>query len=136
MYLTFFFLLLILKTLYFFHFQAGPYWVSLIDSYAASFALLLFGICETIGLAWFYGIKRFTNDIRTMIGNGYVDFIGFKWWPLLWGALTPAILIVRDKGDNLITTRGPLWRTKWPLIHYMNWSEPRTKWPLIHYELE
>ncbi|XP_072017386.1 sodium- and chloride-dependent neutral and basic amino acid transporter B(0+)-like [Amphiura filiformis] len=86
--------------------EAGPYWVSLIDSYAASFALLLFGICETIGLAWFYGVKRFTNDIRTMIGDGYVDFFLFKWWPLLWTAVTPAVLIFVV------------------LFNFMNWTEP------------
>ncbi len=74
--------------------QTGIYWSSLLDSYSTTFSILLFAISECIGLSWMYGIKRFTNDIRCMIGDGYVDFIGFKWWPLLWCSVTPAILFV------------------------------------------
>ncbi|XP_071837650.1 sodium- and chloride-dependent glycine transporter 1-like isoform X2 [Apostichopus japonicus] len=72
--------------------QAGNYWVILMDKYAADFALLIFGLCECIALGWLYGYKRFTNDIRTMVGDRIVDNVFFKWWPLNWCALTPAVL--------------------------------------------
>ena len=64
------------------------------DKYAADFALLIFGLCECIGMGWFYGVRRFFNDIRTMISDRLVDNVFFKWWGVLWCALTPAILSV------------------------------------------
>ncbi|XP_038069555.1 sodium- and chloride-dependent glycine transporter 1-like [Patiria miniata] len=72
--------------------QAGNYWVWLMDKYAADFALLIFGLSECIALGWLYGIKRFTNDIRTMLGDRVVDSIFFKWWPLNWCCITPCVL--------------------------------------------
>jgi len=72
--------------------QAGNYWVILTDKYAADIALLVFGLSECIGLGWLYGAKRFMNDIRSMIGDRFVDHPAFKWWPLNWCALTPAVL--------------------------------------------
>ena len=68
----------------------------MLDSYSAGFPIIVFAILESIGIAWIYGAKRFTNDIRTMIGDGYVDFPLFKIWPLLWGCITPAVLMVRE----------------------------------------
>ncbi|XP_054769988.2 sodium- and chloride-dependent neutral and basic amino acid transporter B(0+)-like [Lytechinus pictus] len=91
--------------------EAGPYWISLMDSYGAGFALILFGLCETIGLSWFYGVKRFSNDIRTMIGNGTVDFFLFYWWPLMWSAVTPGLLLFVL------------------IFNWMNWSEPEYNGP-------
>jgi hypothetical protein len=72
--------------------QAGNYWVWLMDKYAADFALLIFGLSECIALGWFYGIRRFTNDIRTMLGDSVVDSIFFKWWPMNWCCITPCVL--------------------------------------------
>ncbi|XP_030831959.1 sodium- and chloride-dependent neutral and basic amino acid transporter B(0+)-like [Strongylocentrotus purpuratus] len=91
--------------------EAGPYWVSLMDSYGAGFSLIMFGLCETIGLSWFYGTRRFTNDIRTMIGNGTVDFFMFYWWPLMWSAVTPGLLLFVL------------------IFNWMNWSEPEYNGP-------
>ncbi|XP_071477252.1 sodium- and chloride-dependent neutral and basic amino acid transporter B(0+)-like [Diadema antillarum] len=86
--------------------EAGPYWVSLMDSYGAGFALVMFGICETAGLSWLYGVRRFCNDIRTMIGDGIVDFPLFYWWPFMWSVITPALLLFVL------------------LFNWLNWSEP------------
>jgi len=86
--------------------NAGPYWVSLMDSYGAGFALLIYGLCECVAISWFYGIKRFKNDIRTMIGDGWVDFPTFVWWPLNWCCITPALL-------SFVL-----------MFNWMNWSEP------------
>ncbi|XP_003729242.1 sodium- and chloride-dependent glycine transporter 1 isoform X1 [Strongylocentrotus purpuratus] len=72
--------------------QAGNYWVILMDKYAADFALLIFGMSECIGLGWIYGVKNFTNDIRSMLGDRIVDNVLFNWWKLNWCFLTPAVL--------------------------------------------
>ncbi|XP_072173164.1 sodium- and chloride-dependent glycine transporter 1-like [Diadema setosum] len=73
--------------------QAGGYWVILMDKYAADFALLIFGLCECIGLGWIYGVKRFTNDIRSMLGDRIVDNVLFNFWPLTWCCITPGVLL-------------------------------------------
>ncbi|XP_070531963.1 sodium- and chloride-dependent glycine transporter 1-like [Ptychodera flava] len=86
--------------------QAGFYWAELIDSYAASFALLIYGLSEVISIGWIYGVKRFLNDIRTMIGSSWVDFPLFLWWPLNWCAITPGIL------------------TFILMFNFINWQEP------------
>lgn len=83
-------------------FQAGPYWADLFDLYGASFSLLLFAFFECIGLSWFYGLKRFKNDIRSMVGNCWVDFPLFYWWLLNWVAITPAVLLVRSSVINIL----------------------------------
>ncbi|XP_033127167.1 sodium- and chloride-dependent neutral and basic amino acid transporter B(0+)-like [Anneissia japonica] len=72
--------------------EAGPYWVSMMDSYGASFALLMFALCESIAISWIYGLKRFMNDIRTMVGNKIVDHPLFIWWGINWCTITPALL--------------------------------------------
>ncbi|XP_022100182.1 sodium- and chloride-dependent neutral and basic amino acid transporter B(0+)-like [Acanthaster planci] len=72
--------------------QAGNYWVWLMDKYAADFALLIFGLSECVALGWLYGIKRFSNDIRTMLGDKIVDSFFFRWWPLNWCCITPCVL--------------------------------------------
>ena len=70
------------------------------DKYAADFALLIFGLCECIGLGWLYGVRRFFNDIRCMICDRLVDCPLFKWWGMQWCALTPAILSVSVLAAN------------------------------------
>ncbi|XP_022094677.1 sodium- and chloride-dependent neutral and basic amino acid transporter B(0+)-like [Acanthaster planci] len=69
--------------------EAGPYWISLLDTYGTNAAMVLFAFLLTGGLSWGYGVRRFINDIRTMIGDRYVDTLYFKWWPLNWVVLTP-----------------------------------------------
>ena len=64
------------------------------DKYAADFALLIFGVSECVALGWLYGIRRFTNDIRTMLGDRIVDSIFFMWWPINWCCVTPCVLSV------------------------------------------
>lgn len=73
--------------------QAGGYWVILMDKYAADFALLIFGLCECIGIGWIYGARRFINDIRTMLGDRIVDHPLFNFWPLCWCCITPGVLL-------------------------------------------
>ncbi|XP_072017751.1 sodium- and chloride-dependent glycine transporter 1-like [Amphiura filiformis] len=91
--------------------HTGPYWASLLDSYSTTFSVLLFAISECIGLGWIYGIKRFTNDIRCMVGNGAVDFFFFRWWQLLWTSITPAILFFIV------------------MFNWLNWVEPSYNGP-------
>lgn len=91
--------------------EAGPYWADLFDLYGASFSLLLFAFFECIGLSWFYGLKRFKNDIRSMVGDCWVDFPLFYWWLLNWVAITPAVLLFVL------------------IFNWTNWSDPEHNGP-------
>lgn len=91
--------------------EAGPYWADLLDLYGATFNLLLFAWFECVGLSWFYGIRRFQNDIRSMIGDGPVNFPVFYWWMLNWSAITPAVL------------------TFVLVFNWANWSDPEHNGP-------
>ena len=68
--------------------------MALLDSYGAGFPYLMFALFECIAIAWLYGTKRFVNDIRTMIGDKYVDSWFFTWWTICWSAITPALMTV------------------------------------------
>ena len=36
--------------------QTGSYWIELLDTYCANWAIFFVGIAECISVAWFYGI--------------------------------------------------------------------------------
>ncbi|XP_072017750.1 sodium- and chloride-dependent glycine transporter 2-like [Amphiura filiformis] len=94
--------------------NAGGYWASLLDSYSAGFPIIVFAILESVGISWIYGAKRFTNDIRSMVGDAYIDFLGgwpFKVWPLMWSMITPAILMFVL------------------MFSFLNWEEPEYNGP-------
>ena len=75
--------------------QAGSYWVFLLFSYGAgSFSYLVLAIFECVAIAWFYGGRRFFNDIRAMWGYGWMGWRTFWWWHLNWLILTPGVLAV------------------------------------------
>ena len=66
--------------------------MSLLDNYGANFAMVLFAFLLCGGLSWLYGVRRFKNDIRTMLGNKFVDSWFFMWWPFNWAVLTPMLM--------------------------------------------
>ncbi|XP_071821795.1 sodium- and chloride-dependent neutral and basic amino acid transporter B(0+)-like isoform X1 [Apostichopus japonicus] len=72
--------------------RTGGYWVSLLDSYGASFTYLVYAVLECVGIAWMYGARRFVNDIRCMVGDRWVDAMVFYWWPLNWCCITPGLM--------------------------------------------
>ena len=68
--------------------------MALIDQYSVNFHKLVFAIAECAGLCWIYGIKRFKNDIRTMLGDQVVDAKGFLFWVANWCVVTPLLMVV------------------------------------------
>ncbi len=67
------------------------YVFQLIDSYAVSGLVLLWVIFfECIAFSWAFGVNRFYEAIRDMIG-----YYPFAWWKFCWVVSTPAICFVR-----------------------------------------
>ncbi|XP_072333627.1 sodium-dependent proline transporter isoform X1 [Scyliorhinus torazame] len=47
--------------------EGGIYWFTLIDSYSTSFGLIIITLFMCLGIAFFYGVNQFCNDIIDMI---------------------------------------------------------------------
>lgn len=63
------------------------YMLQLIDNYAATYSLLIIGLCECLTIAYIYGIDNFLKDIEMMLGHK-----PGVWWKIMWGYVTPALL--------------------------------------------
>lgn len=69
--------------------DGGMYVFQLLDSYAVSgFCLLFLMFSECIAVSWAFGVNRFYDGLRDMIGY-YPCF----WWKICWTVTTPAICI-------------------------------------------
>ncbi|XP_066556629.1 sodium- and chloride-dependent glycine transporter 2 [Amia ocellicauda] len=67
--------------------ESGMYMLQLVDTYAASYSLVIIAIFELVGISYIYGLQRFCEDIEMMIG-----FQPNKFWRVCWAFVTPTIL--------------------------------------------
>lgn len=68
------------------------YIFQILDSYAVSgFCLLWLIFFECISISWCYGVDRFYDGIKDMIG-----YYPTVWWKFCWCVTTPAICLVRS----------------------------------------
>lgn len=67
--------------------QGGQYVLNLMDTYAGGFAVLFISIFEIIGLMWIYGIRRFSADLKLMLGHEVSWY-----WKSSWLVFSPVIL--------------------------------------------
>ncbi|XP_072047989.1 sodium-dependent serotonin transporter-like [Amphiura filiformis] len=66
----------------------GQYVFTLLESFGASVNLLLVVVLEAIAVTWCYGVRRFCDDIRTMLG-----FAPGIYWVICWQFLCPSALL-------------------------------------------
>lgn len=66
---------------------SGNYWLSLFDTYGGSISLLVVGFCEMFTIVYIYGIDRFNDDIKFMIGHKPNLF-----WQITWRFISPVIM--------------------------------------------
>ncbi|KAL2089069.1 hypothetical protein ACEWY4_015968 [Coilia grayii] len=67
--------------------ESGMYMLQLVDTFAASYSLVIIAIFELVGISYIYGLERFCEDIEMMIG-----FQPNKFWRICWAFVTPTIL--------------------------------------------
>ncbi|KAJ1203896.1 hypothetical protein NDU88_007677 [Pleurodeles waltl] len=69
-------------------FCGGIYVFTLLDHFAAGTSILFGVLIEAIGVAWFYGVGRFSDDIEQMIGHR-----PGLYWRLCWKFVSPCFLL-------------------------------------------
>lgn len=75
-------------------FQGGIYLLTLMEWNTASWAIMLIGLAEVVSVSWFYGAKRFLENMRSMSMELSCVFYWF-WW-VIWTVITPVALLVRS----------------------------------------
>uniref|UniRef100_A0A665T6P4 Transporter n=2 Tax=Echeneis naucrates TaxID=173247 RepID=A0A665T6P4_ECHNA len=68
---------------------SGLYWVTLFDNFAGSVPLLTIGLFELLAVVYVYGIDRFNEDLKFLVGHRPSIF-----WQVSWRLITPSIIVV------------------------------------------
>ncbi|KAG7250375.1 hypothetical protein CRUP_004438, partial [Coryphaenoides rupestris] len=68
--------------------NGGIYVLTLLDNFAAGTSILFGVLIEAIGVSWFYGVDRFSEDIERMMG-----FKPGLYWRLCWKFVSPTFLL-------------------------------------------
>ncbi|KAM8816594.1 sodium-dependent dopamine transporter isoform 2-T2 [Rhynchonycteris naso] len=66
----------------------GIYVFTLLDHFAAGTSILFGVLIEAIGVAWFYGVRQFSDDIKQMTGQR-----PSLYWRLCWKFVSPCFLL-------------------------------------------
>uniref|UniRef100_A0A673B1P5 Transporter n=1 Tax=Sphaeramia orbicularis TaxID=375764 RepID=A0A673B1P5_9TELE len=91
----------------------GIYVLTLLDKYAAGTSILFGVLIEAIGVSWFYGVDRFSEDIERMMG-----FKPGLYWRLCWKFVSPAFLLFVVIASTL--TSSPLKYDDYVFPHWSN----------------
>ncbi|KAJ3604063.1 hypothetical protein NHX12_028804 [Muraenolepis orangiensis] len=65
----------------------GAYVVKLLEEFGVGSSIIVVGFLEAIAVSWFYGVNRFSNDIKAMLGSAPGIF-----WKVCWVVISPAFL--------------------------------------------
>ncbi|XP_059917623.1 sodium-dependent neutral amino acid transporter B(0)AT2 [Gadus macrocephalus] len=76
--------------------RSGNYYVAMFDDYSATLPLLIVVILENVAVAWVYGVDKFFEDLKDMLG-----FTPFRFYYYMWKYVTPILLLVL-LGSSLI----------------------------------
>uniref|UniRef100_A0A3P8X6X6 Solute carrier family 6 member 15 n=1 Tax=Cynoglossus semilaevis TaxID=244447 RepID=A0A3P8X6X6_CYNSE len=69
--------------------RSGNYFVAMFDDYSATLPLLVVVILENVAVAWVYGIDKFFEDLKDMLG-----FTPFRFYYYMWKYVTPILLLL------------------------------------------
>ncbi|XP_055971741.1 sodium-dependent neutral amino acid transporter B(0)AT2 [Sorex fumeus] len=68
--------------------RSGNYFVTMFDDYSATLPLLLVVILENITISFVYGIDKFMEDLKDMLG-----FVPNKYYYYMWKYISPLVLL-------------------------------------------
>ncbi|XP_019395917.1 PREDICTED: sodium-dependent neutral amino acid transporter B(0)AT3 isoform X2 [Crocodylus porosus] len=68
--------------------RSGSYWLHVFDSYAGSLPLLIISFFEVTAVAYVYGIKRFSDNIKWMTGRQ-----PNLYWQVMWKIISPLLML-------------------------------------------
>ncbi|XP_063218366.1 sodium-dependent noradrenaline transporter-like isoform X2 [Bacillus rossius redtenbacheri] len=66
----------------------GIYMFHLFDTYSAGISLLCSALFEAIAVSWFYGLERFSQDVKDMLGSK-----PGLYWRVCWKFVSPSFII-------------------------------------------
>ncbi|KAK5866908.1 hypothetical protein PBY51_011443 [Eleginops maclovinus] len=69
--------------------RSGNYFVAMFDDYSATLPLLIVVVLENVAVAWVYGIDKFFEDLKEMLG-----FTPYRFYYYMWKYITPILLLV------------------------------------------
>ncbi|XP_048044571.1 solute carrier family 6 member 4b isoform X1 [Megalobrama amblycephala] len=67
--------------------KGGAYVVKLLEEFGVGSSIIAVVFLEATAVSWFYGINRFSNDIKSMLG-----YTPGLFWKVCWVAISPAFL--------------------------------------------
>ncbi|KAH8876276.1 Sodium-dependent dopamine transporter [Schistosoma japonicum] len=68
--------------------QGGIYWFHLFERTCVEYSILLSVLCETVCIAWIYGVDRFRQNIKQMLG-----FQPGIFWKICWKFIAPLFIL-------------------------------------------
>ena len=71
--------------------NGGIYILQLVDNHSATYSALILGCLEVSVMAWIYGVDKFLEDLRFMLGFYPYPRLFWKW---SWKISSPIIVIV------------------------------------------
>ncbi|XP_029452946.1 LOW QUALITY PROTEIN: sodium-dependent neutral amino acid transporter B(0)AT2 [Rhinatrema bivittatum] len=69
--------------------RSGNYFVTMFDDYSATLPLLIVVILENITVAWVYGVDKFMEELKDMLG-----FTPYRYYFYMWKYITPLVLLL------------------------------------------
>ncbi|KAF7687699.1 hypothetical protein HF521_014927 [Silurus meridionalis] len=67
--------------------KGGAYVVKLLEEYGVGSSIIAIVFLEATAVSWFYGINRFSNDVKAMLGH-----MPGLFWRFCWVAISPTFL--------------------------------------------
>ncbi|XP_030070324.1 sodium-dependent neutral amino acid transporter B(0)AT2 [Microcaecilia unicolor] len=69
--------------------RSGNYFVTMFDDYSATLPLLIVVILENITVAWIYGLDKFMEELKDMLG-----FTPYRYYFYMWKYISPLVLLL------------------------------------------
>jgi len=93
--------------------EGGIYVLQLIDNHSATYSALILGCMEISVMAWCYGVDRYLEDIKHMLGFYPWPRIFWKWaWKIVSPSIVVCILVLTAanyEGNSYGTYKFPTW---------------------------